>query len=209
MEKLKLSTIALLVTIFFTASAFTITEPAAEETTNATAWNIDKAHSNLNFSVTHFFTPVNGKFHDYNAEIYFDPNNLGESSVNVEVMVNSVDTNNEKRDGHLQSADFFNAEEFPTMTFSSDRITSEGDNQFVAHGTLTIKDVTKEIELPFTLLGVQDNPMKEGTKVAGIKGSLSIDRTDFDVGVGDWAATAVVGDEVDISFALELNSPAS
>lgn len=209
MEKLKLSTIALLVTIFFTASAFTITEPAAEETTNATAWNIDKAHSNLNFSVTHFFTPVNGKFHDYNAEIYFDPNNLGESSINVEVMVNSVDTNNEKRDGHLQSADFFNAEEFPTMTFSSDRITSEGDNQFVAHGTLTIKDVTKEIELPFTLLGVQDNPMKEGTKVAGIKGSLSIDRTDFDVGVGDWAATAVVGDEVDISFALELNSPAS
>lgn len=209
MEKLKLSTIALLVTIFFTASAFTITEPAAEETTNATAWNIDKAHSNLNFSVTHFFTPVNGKFHDYNAEIYFDPNNLGESSVNVEVMVNSVDTNNEKRDGHLQSADFFNAEEFPTMTFSSDRITSEGDNQFVAHGTLTIKDVTKEIELPFTLLGVQDNPMKEGTKVAGIKGSLNIDRTDFDVGVGDWAATAVVGDEVDISFALELNSPAS
>ena len=209
MDKLKLPTIALLVTIFFTASAFTTSQPPVEETANATAWTIDKTHSNLNFSVTHFFTPVNGKFHDYNAEIYFDPNNLAESSINVEVMVNSVDTNNEKRDGHLQSDDFFNAEEFPTMTFSSDRITNEDDNQFVAHGTLTIKDVTKEIELPFTLLGVQDNPMKEGTKVAGIKGNLSIDRTDYDVGVGDWAATAVVGDEVNITFALELNTPAS
>jgi len=207
MKSLKLSNFALLVTLFFAASAFTTAQSV--ENTNATEWAIDKAHSNLNFSVTHFFTPVNGKFHDYNAEVYFDPNNLGESSINVEVMVNSIDTNNEKRDGHLQSDDFFNAEEYPQMTFTSNRITSEGDNEFVAHGTLTIKDVTKEIELPFTLLGIQDNPMKEGTKVAGIKGSLSIDRTDFDVGVGDWAATAVVGDEVDITFALELNSPAS
>lgn len=207
MKTLKLTSLGFLIVSFFAVSAFTNAQ--STESTNATAWEIDKAHSNLNFSVTHFFTPVNGKFHDYNAEIYFDPNNLSESNISVEVMVNSIDTNNEKRDGHLQSGDFFNAEEYPAMTFTSNKITSEGDNQFIAHGTLTIKDVTKEVELPFTLLGVQDNPMKEGTKVAGIKGSLNIDRTDYDVGVGDWAATAVVGDEVDITFALELNTPAS
>lgn len=199
--------IGLLAVLFFTFSAFT--NAPADDKLNATPWKIDQTHSNLNFEITHFFTPVNGKFHNYTSEIYFSPDNLEESSINVEVMVNSVDTNNEKRDGHLQSDDFFNAEKYPKMTFTSDKITSEGNNNFIAHGKLTIKDVTKEVELPFTLLGVQDHPMKENTKVAGIKGSLKIDRTTFDVGVGDWAATAVVGDEVDINFALELNADAS
>lgn len=199
--------IGLLAVLFFVISAFT-TVPV-DEKLNATPWNIDEAHSNLNFEVTHFFTPVNGKFHEYTSEIYFSPDNLEESSINVEVMVNSVDTNNEKRDGHLQSDDFFNAEKYPKMTFTSDKITSEGDNNFIAHGKLTIKDVTKDVQLPFTLLGVKDHPMKENTKVAGIKGNLTIDRTTYDVGVGDWAATAVVGDEVNITFALELTTPAS
>ncbi|MDX1585333.1 MAG: YceI family protein [Balneolaceae bacterium] len=195
----------LLAALFFAASAFT--NAPADEKINATQWEIDQAHSNLNFKVTHFFTPVNGKFHDYNSDIYFSPDNLEESSINVEVMVGSIDTNNEKRDGHLQSDDFFNAEKYPKMTFTSNKITSEGNNEFIAHGELTIKDVTKEVQLPFTLLGVQDHPMRENTKVAGIKGGLTIDRTDYDVGVGDWAATAVVGDEVTIDFALELNTP--
>lgn len=207
MKSLNLKSIALLAMAFFVISAFT-NAPAVEKI-NATPWNIDKTHSNLNFQVTHFFTPVNGKFHEYNSDIYFSPDNLAESSINVEVMVGSIDTNNEKRDGHLQSDDFFNAEKFPKMTFNSTKITSEGNNRFTAHGQLTIKDVTKDVKLPFTLLGVKDHPMKENTKVAGIKGSLKIDRTAYDVGVGDWAATAVVGDEVEISFALELNSPAS
>lgn len=196
-----------LVIAFFAVSAFTTVQ--TNDRAKATAWSIDKAHSNLNFQVIHFFTPVNGKFHDYTSKIYFNPANLAESSINVEVMVNSIDTNNEKRDGHLQSDDFFNAKKYPKMIFKSSKITKEGDNKFVAHGKLTIKDVIKEVKLPFTLLGMKDHPMKENTKVAGIKGNLTIDRTDFDVGVGDWAATAVVGDEVDISFALELNSSAA
>lgn len=207
MKSLKLSSTAFLMIAFFAISAFTTAQN--NDRAKATAWSIDKAHSNLNFQVTHFFTPVNGKFHDYTSEIYFSPDNLDESSINVEVMVNSIDTNNEKRDGHLQSEDFFNAKKYPKMTFESSKITSEGDNKFVAHGTLTIKDVSKDVKLPFTLLGMKDHPMKENTMVAGIKGSLNIDRTDYDVGVGDWAATAVVGDEVEISFALELNSSAS
>ncbi len=199
--------IGILAVLLFVISAFT-TVPV-DEKLNATPWKIDEAHSNLNFEITHFFTPVNGKFHEYTSEIYFSPDNLEESSINVEVMVNSVDTNNEKRDGHLQSDDFFNAEKYPKMTFTSSKITSEGDNKFIAHGKLTIKDVTKDVQLPFTLLGVQDHPMQENTKVAGIKGNLTIDRTTYDVGVGDWAATAVVGDEVNITFALELTTPAS
>lgn len=170
----------------------------------ATSWDVDKTHSAINFQVTHFFTPVNGQFNDYKASVNFDPANLEESMIDVQVMVNSIDTKNEKRDGHLQSEDFFNASEYPMMTFKSTEIRSTGDNMFVAVGDLTIKDVTRQIELPFNLLGVQDNPMAEGKIVAGITSEMTIDRTDFDVGVGNWASDAVVGDEVTINLNLEL-----
>ncbi|WP_395275642.1 YceI family protein [Halalkalibaculum sp. DA384] len=176
----------------------------------ATAWEIDKAHSKISFEVTHFFTPVSGQFTDYNSDINFDPDNLGESSVDVEIQVSSIDTDNQKRDGHLQSGDFFNAAEYPTITFSSNEIVKKsGQNEFAAIGTLTIKDVSREIELPFTLLGIRDHPMQENTQLADIKFTHSINRNDYDVGTGDWVATAVVGGEVDITGTLELNSSSS
>lgn len=172
----------------------------------AMSWTIDKSHSAVNFKVTHFFTPVNGQFHDYEATVNFDPANLEESMIDVEIMVNSIDTENERRDGHLKTADFFNAEKWPHIKFKSTDIEKTGENEFVANGTLTIKDVSRDIELPFKLLGIMDNPMKEGTKVAGITATTTLDRTDYKVGTGDWAATAVVGDEVTVDLNLELNS---
>lgn len=172
----------------------------------ATSWSIDKAHSEVNFQVTHFFTPVNGQFTDYQAQVNFDPANLEESMIDVTINVNSIDTDNQKRDGHLKSEDFFNAEKWPEIKFKSTKIEEVGENEFVAHGTLTIKDVSKEIELPFTLLGIKDNPMKENTMVAGITANTKIDRTDYKVGVGDWASDAVIGDEVKIDLNLELNT---
>ncbi len=204
MKSFKTIFAGLLMASFFVLSAFT-TAPEGSDL-NATQWTIDKAHSNISFEITHFFTPVQGKFGDYSSEVYFNPANLAESSIKVDIMINSIDTDNDRRDGHLQSPDFFNAEQYPKMTFVSNRITKAGDNQFVAHGELTIKDVTKEIEMPFTLLGMRDHPMQENTKLAGIKSDFTLNRTDYGVGVGDWAATAVVGDEVDVSLALELNS---
>lgn len=170
-------------------------------------WSIDKSHSNVNFTITHFFTPVDGSFEDYTADIQFDPNNLESSSIDVTIPVSSINTENERRDNHLKSEDFFNAEEWPNIHFVSNNIEQTGENQFVAHGELTIRDVTREFELPFELLGVMDHPMREGQKVAGITASAKLNRSDFGVGVGDWAATAVVGDEVDIQLNLELNAP--
>ena len=205
MKFLKQPFSTLLAVVFLVAAGFTTVENAEPPTT----WKIDKAHSNITFEVTHFFTPVDGQFHDYSSEINFDPNNLEESSISVEVMVNSIDTDNQKRDGHLQSDDFFNAEKYPKMTFNSTSISKTGENKFVAEGELTIKDTTKNIELPFTLLGIQDHPMQENTELAGIKSSFSLDRTAYGVGVGDWAATTVVGDEVDVTLTLELNSTSS
>ncbi|MEX0723413.1 MAG: YceI family protein [Gracilimonas sp.] len=172
----------------------------------ATDWTIDKAHSAINFEVTHFFTPVNGQFNDYEATVNFDPENLEESMIDVTIMVNSIDTKNERRDGHLRTDDFFNAEKWPHITFKSSEIESTGENEFVAKGTLTIKDISQEVELPFTLLGVTENPMQENTLVAGITASTSLSRTDYEVGTGDWASNAVIGDEVTVDLNLELNA---
>jgi len=168
------------------------------------AWQIDSAHSDISFSITHFFTPVNGSFNSYDANILFDPNDLANSSIDVQIDVSSINTKNERRDNHLQSEDFFNAEKWPDITFKSDNIRKTGDNSFVAEGQITIKDVTRDFELPFTLLGVMDHPMQENTQVAGITAETSLNRTDYGVGVGDWAATMVVGDEVSINLNLEL-----
>ncbi|MDZ7691372.1 MAG: YceI family protein [Balneolaceae bacterium] len=203
MKSLKSITTACLAVAFFLVSG------AVTPITNmaATQWKIDKAHSKLSFEVIHFFTPVSGQFTDYNSEIYFSPDNLEESSIDVEVQVSSIDTDNEKRDGHLQSDDFFNAEEYPTITFSSDEIVKRsGENEYAAIGTLTIKDVSEEVELPFTVLGIRDHPMQENTRLAGIKFTKTINRNDYNVGTGDWVATAVVGGEVDITGTLELNT---
>ncbi|NBC05063.1 MAG: polyisoprenoid-binding protein, partial [Bacteroidetes bacterium] len=154
-----------------------------------------------------FFTPVDGSFEEYSSEINFDPSDLENSNIDVTIPVSSINTKNERRDNHLKSEDFFNASEWPNIQFESNEIEQTGDNQFVAHGELTIRDVTREFELPFELLGVMDHPMQEGKKVAGITASAQLNRTDYGVGVGDWAATAVVGDEVNIQLNLELTAP--
>ena len=170
-------------------------------------WSIDTAHSNINFTITHFFTPVDGSFEEYSSEILFDPNDLENSSIDVTIPVSSINTENDRRDNHLKSEDFFNAEQWSNIHFESNEIEQTGENQFVAHGVLTIRDVTREFELPFELLGVMDHPMRDGQKVAGITANAQLNRTDYGVGVGDWAATAVVGDEVDIQLNLELTAP--
>ena len=172
----------------------------------ALSWSIDKSHSSINFEVRHFFSNVPGSFEDYSASVNFSPDNLEESSIDVTIQVPSINTKNERRDGHLQSADFFNASEFGAITFESSKIESTGENTFVAHGTLTIKDVTKDFKLPFTLLGVMDNPRNENAKIAGISSEFQILRNDFGVGTGDYISDAVIGNEVNVSLNLELNA---
>ncbi|CAN5263235.1 hypothetical protein BH23BAC3_BH23BAC3_11460 [soil metagenome] len=115
-----------------------------------TEWEIDRSHSAINFTVRHFFTPVDGTFGDYDATVLFNPEDLDGSRIDVTIPVNSVNTRNDRRDGHLQSEDFFNAEQWPNISFTSHSIESRGDNQYVAIGEMTIRDVTLDFELPFT-----------------------------------------------------------
>jgi polyisoprenoid-binding protein YceI len=199
--------LAALLVVALVASQLTAT---AAPTTGA--WSTDSAHTEINFSVKHFFTPVTGGFEDYEITLDYNAEEPEKSRVEARIKVASVNTGNEKRDNHLRSGDWFETEKYPYITFKSTSVRKVGDNQLIATGPLTIKGESQQIELPITLLGNQMIPeqmqqMLGGTKeVASFQASTAIDRADFGVGVGSWAATMVVGGEVTIEILLEAHN---
>ena len=171
---------------------------------DASKWKIDPAHAGIYFSIDHIFSKVKGHFNDFDAEIYFDPNNLEQSRAIFTVKVSSIDTNNTKRDGHLQSDDFFSAKKYPNMRFESTAVTHSHDNRYMVDGTMTIKDVSRKVKLPFTFLGTKPNPFNPKQEVAGFELSMTIDRFDYNVGNGKFLDLGVVGKYVDVIITLEL-----
>ncbi|MFQ5526950.1 MAG: YceI family protein [Thermoanaerobaculia bacterium] len=191
-----------------TLAAIPAPNAAAEGTSG---WSSDAAHTEINFSVDHFFTPVTGSFADYEIELDYDAENPELSTVEARIEVASVSTGNEKRDNHLRSGDWFEAEKHPYITFKSTSVRQVSDNQLIARGPLTIKGTSQQVELPITLLGRQMIPepmqaMIGAKEVASFEATTSIDRGDFGVGVGNWATTMVVGGEVDIEILLEAHN---
>ena len=169
------------------------------------SWKIDKSHASVNFSVNHFFSAVTGKFKSFEGDFDFDPENPKDASFAFKIDVNSVNTDEEKRDNHLQSEDFFNAEKWPHMSFKSTNVEKTGKDMYAIKGKLTIRDVTKDVTLPMKITGMIDNPWQEGAVIMGIQIKTTINRTEYGVGTGSWAATAVVGDEVEVLINMELD----
>lgn len=172
---------------------------------DTTMWKIDKSHTSVNFSINHFFSSVLGKFKEYDGTIHFDPKNLDGSKAEFSVAINSVDTDDKKRDSHLQSKDFFDSKTYPKMTFKSTKFKKKSEKEYAIYGELTVKDITKNVILPMKITGEMEHPMMKGTIILGVEIETTIDRTDYGVGTGDWAATMVVGDEVKIQIPMELN----
>ncbi len=166
-------------------------------------WKIDPAHTGIYFDINHIFSKVKGHFKDFDAEIYFDRNNLAESRAVFTAKVNSIDTNNTKRDSHLQSDDFFSAKRYPEMRFESTSVKHTGGNQYMLAGTMTIKDVSRNIHLPFTFFGTKADPFNPKKEVAGFEASLTIDRLDYNVGNGKFLEMGVVGREVEFFITVE------
>ena len=134
----------------------------------------------------------------------FSPDDLADSRFDFEVDVKSINTGNSKRDGHLNSADFFDSKKFPTMRFKSTAVNHVKDNQYLVEGTMTVKDVSEAISVPFTLLGVKAHPFDDKSEVAGFEAYLTIDRLAYHVGGGKYADMGVVGKEVDVLITLEV-----
>lgn len=167
-------------------------------------YNVDKSHSNIGFAVEHMaITTVYGKFNEYEIDLTLDLANAANSSVTARIHVPSIDTNEPKRDNHLRSGDFFDAENYPEMLFVSHKI-EKTDNGYLAHGDLTIRGVTKPITLPFRVKG----PITDarGNKRIGVEAKLTINRQEFGI---KWSKLLdngglVVGNEVDIQIQAEF-----
>lgn len=193
------------ITTFTIMLALALGIPNLTKAQNADQWMVDKAHTSVNFDISHFFSTVNGSFNDFNGTFYFAPNNLEGSKFTFTIPINSIDTNNDKRDTHLKSEDFFNASKYPDIKFESTSFEKKSGNNYVVNGNLTIKDITKKISVPFEYKGEMDHPMMKGTKILGLEFNTQIDRSDYKVGVGDWASDMVVGDTADVTINMELN----
>jgi polyisoprenoid-binding protein YceI len=167
----------------------------------AGTWTIDASHSEVGFTVRHLMSKVRGQFRTFEGSLTVGENPL-ESSVKATIDLSSVDTRNEQRDGHLKSNDFFSVETTPTMTFESTEIIDR-DGELVARGNLTIKDVTKPVDLSLDFLGVGSDPWG-GTR-AGFEGTTTISRkewgVDFNIPLeGD---KLMIGDKVNVVIAVE------
>ena len=171
-----------------------------------TTWNIDPAHSGAEFKVKHMMiSNVKGKFSGLSGVLKLDETNYARSTVEASIPVSTVNTGDEKRDGHLVSADFFDAEKFPAMTFKSTRIESVGGGDYEVTGDLTIHGVTKPVVLK---LEDVSEPSKDpwGNHRIGLRGTTRINRKDFDLG---WNAAletggVLVGEEVTITLDVEF-----
>ena len=167
-------------------------------------WNFDPPHCGFYFDIRHIFSTVRGQFDDFSGSIAFDPENLDESTIDIRVEVASVDTNVDRRDEHLRSEDFFHADRYPEMTFRSTGIRALGGDRYEATGLFRIKDVSREITVPFTFHGVTPGPMRENTLVAGFDARFSIDRLAYNVGTGKFYNMGVTGKTVEIVLSLEM-----
>jgi polyisoprenoid-binding protein YceI len=169
----------------------------------AQVWDIDYTHSSITFQVKHYFTPVSGRFQRFVGFMQYDEKNLLDFRVDFTVDVSTINTDNAKRDKDLLSPNFFNADKFPVMKFVANRVEKRGD-ALIAIGYLTIRDITKLIEVPFIILGQKDHPVYKNATLMGLQANFQIKRSEFAVGAGNWRSTLIVADEVDVTIALEL-----
>ncbi len=163
-------------------------------------WAIDPVHSSIAFSVRHLMvSKVRGHFNEFSGAVVVGAD--GTPSVNAEIAIDSIDTRNEQRDAHLKSADFFDAEKYPTATFASTGVRENGEG-YVLDGDFTVKGITKPVSLNLEFNGV--NPGMGHGEVAGFSASVVLNRKDFGIDIDMPLETGVVvGDKVTITLEIE------
>jgi polyisoprenoid-binding protein YceI len=170
--------------------------------TFAQTWTVDKAHSRLGFNVTHLsVAELGGTFNSIDAKITSSKPDFTDAVVELTADISSINTDNEQRDTHLKSADFFDAEKFPTLTFKSTSFKKVSDKKYKVSGNLTLKGVTKPVVLDVVLGGTTTNPMSK-KPVVGFKITGSIKRSDFGVAAG--MPTAMLSDVVTLTAGTEF-----
>lgn len=184
----------------FILTLFAISAIAAQ-----TKWTLDRAHSNISFTVTHMMiSDVTGVFKQFDAQVETSKEDFSDAKIYVTIQAKSIDTGNERRDAHLRSADFFNADVDSIITFKSKKFEKVSGNKYKLIGDLTMRGVTKEVMLDAEYKG----------KIKGFRGFIAAFKASTTINRKDWGLTWnraieaggwVVGEEVTINIAVELN----
>ncbi len=184
---------------FVLAAAALVAQPVLA----ADTYSVDKTHSDLSFQIRHLVGKVRGSFGDFSGTITADPAKPEASSVEFTIKAQSINTANDDRDKHLRSADFFEVEKFPEISFKSTKIKALGKDRYEVTGDFSMHGVTKTLALPVAFLGSGKDPW--GNERAGFETTTTLNRKDFGI-VWNKALDAggvVLGDEVSISITLE------
>jgi polyisoprenoid-binding protein YceI len=175
-----------------------------------TAWKLDRSHSSVEFSIRHFvISEVTGRFKDFDISVNASKPDFTDAEIEATIKVTSINSDNEKRDGHLRTDDFFNAEKFPEIKFKSASFEKVGENKYKITGDLTIRDVTKKVTFDAIYNGSIKSPW--GALVTSWKATIAVNR--FDYGL-KWNKTIeagglIAGDTVIITLNLELTKPSA
>ena len=194
---------------FITFLAFTLLSAASLMAQN-TGWKLDKSHSSIGFSVRHMvISEVVGTFKDFDVSFTSTKDDYTDASVDASIKVASINTDNERRDGHLKTDDFFNAEKFPLIKFKSTSFEKVGENKYRITGDLTIRDITKKATFDAVYNGSIKAPW--GATVSSWKATTSVNRFDFGL---RWnkaidSGGLIAGETVNITLNLELNKPSA
>jgi polyisoprenoid-binding protein YceI len=193
----------------FLAALVALVATASLAAAAATTWKIDPVHTEVGFEVRHFFAKVHGVFHDVSGTIAFDPADTSAIKIDATVQVKSIDTGTPKRDAHLRSSDFFNADKDSTLSFKSTKVARVGKDKFKITGDLTMRGVTKPVVFDAEFLGssaVSVDGHSMGSK-AGFSATTVVNRKDWGI---NWNKTLdngglMVDDNVTIVLNVEAD----
>ncbi|MGE7183742.1 YceI family protein [Peribacillus sp. NPDC006672] len=170
-----------------------------------TKWTVDPTHSSIEFSVKHMMiAKVKGRFNKFEAIISANPSDLTTADINFTVDVASIDTRNADRDNHLRSADFFDVEKNPTLSFKSTKIAKTDDDEYDVTGNVTLNGITQEETFAITFEGQGKDPW--GNEKAGFSGKGKIKRSDYGLTYNAALETGgvLIGDQINLTIEIEL-----
>lgn len=192
-------------TLFLSIAVIAASLVSVNAKPEASAWAVDKSHSNVSFSVTHMMmSETEGKFKLFDGTIVSANEDFSDAQVNFTVDISSINTDDEKRDGHLKSDDFFNSDKFPQAKFKGTSFKKVDGKKYILEGDLTIRDITKKVTFDVTYYGIGKNPW--GMTIAGFKAKTTINRMDYNL---KWnkaleAGGVLVSEEVNIGINMEM-----
>jgi len=172
---------------------------------STTKWALDPTHSEINFKIKHMMiSNVTGSFTNFNVTAETDGDNFVNSKVSFTTDVNSINTNNEQRDGHLKSGDFFDTEKYPQIKFEGTKLEKASDEEYALHGNLTIRDATKPVSLKVDFGGIAKDPY--GNIKAGFTLDGKINRKDFGLtwNAATEAGGLLVGEDLKVQAEIQL-----